>query len=81
VVSPLIDPEIKHSAGVAFHIRWPLAERLHVWISFEQYPSVLRFTRKQRQSPSKFRAEDLDTPLPRPPLYFYRLSVFRRHGA
>jgi CRISPR/Cas system endoribonuclease Cas6 (RAMP superfamily) len=81
VVAALIDPEIKHSAGGAFHICWPLAERLHVWISLERYPSVLRLTRIQRQSPSKFRAEDLNTPLPRPPLYFYRLSVFRRHGA
>jgi hypothetical protein len=44
MVSALIDPEIKHSAGVAFHIRWALAERLHLWISFEQYPSVLRIT-------------------------------------
>jgi len=27
VVSALIDPEIKHSAGLACHICWPLAER------------------------------------------------------
>jgi hypothetical protein len=70
LVAALVDPEIKHSASVAFHICWPLTERLHVWIRFENYPSVLRITRKQRQSPSKFGAEDLYTPLPRPPFDF-----------
>jgi hypothetical protein len=52
-----------------------------VWIRFEKYPSVLRITRKQRQSPPKFGAKDLNTPLPRPPLCFYSFSVFKHHGA
>jgi hypothetical protein len=81
LVSTLIDPEIKHSSGLAFHICWAVTERLYVRIRFEKYPSILRITREQRQSTSKFGAEDLDTPLPRPPFDFYSLSIFKRHAA
>jgi hypothetical protein len=41
----------------------------------------LRIAGEKRQSPSKFGAEDFDTPLPRPPFACYSLRVFKRHGA
>jgi hypothetical protein len=81
MVPALIDPEIKYAAGRTFHICRPLAEGLYTWIRFEKYPGVLRITRKQRQSPSKFGAVHLDTPLPPAPLNFYSLGVFKRHEA
>jgi hypothetical protein len=40
---------------------------MHVRIRFKKYPDILRVTREQSQSPSKFWAEDFYTPLPRPP--------------
>jgi len=81
LVSPSVDPEIEHSSGVSFHICRPLTERMHVRVRFEKYPRVLRVTREQSQSPPKLRAENFDTPLPRPPFDFYSLGVFKGHAA
>jgi hypothetical protein len=81
LVSLSVDPEIRQSPSFAFHIGWPLTERMHVWIRFEKYPSVLRVTRKQSQSPSKFWAANFDTPLPRPSFDLYSSRIAKRHEA